>query len=253
MPARLAALVAILLPAAAAAQIDAAQIDAQESVPQESARQESAAPPRTAPAAPVDPSEVAPHKPCPTPWTACAVDPGDPCLESAAFLDPLPAEFDRQAGRQKRQGDPCVQRLSEIRVCLAELVTLCGAGTEILPSDTGRTFVLRGTRWVGEDSEKASLDLLFDEGGVVDYITDTGHWRTGRYLRHGADLVISMNDGYSVYLGRVGVSELRGAGWNVRDRRWLWEALREGEPRAPKAPEEETPPADPAADAAPKE
>lgn len=189
------------------------------------------APPRTVPAAPADPATAAPEAACLAPRVACAMDWDDPCLEGQAFSDPPEAVFDRQAHRAKRHGDPCVLRLSEIRVCLAEWVTTCGPGAEILPSDTGRSFLLRGTRWIGDRGEDR-IDLVFDQNGVVDYITPSGHWRTGRYARHHGEIVISMNNGFAIYFGAVGVSKLEGFFVNVRDERSLWTLARSGEPRA---------------------
>lgn len=142
---------------------------------------------------------------CAAPQTQCIAQAPSYCLQEPYFSQ-APAQADAS----------CSAAYRELRACLDRLVVACGPGHSAGP------FPLSGTVYEGDTADGDHYVMRFEADGVVDYDSPTGHWRTGRWIQVGDEVVISMNSGYAVYFGLADPVAMTGQWVNQVGNRTTW-------------------------------
>lgn len=93
--------------------------------------------------------------------------------------------------------ETCREIVKAMRLCLGAAMEACREGAEI---EAANRRPLTNRLFAGVDTDGRRVRYCFGADGVVDYETPTGHWRTGVWTRVGPWAVISMNQGYTIYL-----------------------------------------------------
>lgn len=152
---------------------------------------------------------------CQRPSEACRAHLDPVCLNQQGYRESGPAAT-----------PACDATLDALRLCLAEYVRTCGPGSEWAHPMDAPTAVA-GTVWTGETGDGSPYTMRFCPTGVVDYDSKTGRWDTGRWVRIGPELVISMNDGFAIYFGHVDDAGYSGRFINVNNARTTFDFPRD--------------------------
>jgi hypothetical protein len=101
-------------------------------------------------------------------------------------------------------------------------------GTTVSPSMT--IEAIEGTTWAGLDSDGDWYEYTFLKGGQLRYGTNTERSKMvffekkGDFWAQNGTLVVIPIGNYSVNIGTIDGSVMKGDAWNVTGRRWKWEA-----------------------------
>ena len=125
---------------------------------------------------------------------------------------------------------------------LIALLALSLAGSpalaEDLPSAPGSkaaslvTEGIEGTTWAGTDSDGDWYEYTFLKGGRLRYSTNTERSKTEtiedpkNVWAQNGQLVVILIQNFSVNLGTIEGRQMKGNAWNVKERRWTWEAVK---------------------------
>lgn len=129
------------------------------------------------------------------------------------------------ACRSRDNGDQqCTDLLQDWLKCGDKVVVDCRPGLDRPAS--GATPLL-GTEWSGTGLEGKPYVFRFHDQGILNYTTPTGTWETGRWIHSNGELMISMNEGYAIYIGHVDGDVMTGVADNTTGLSWSWRLLRD--------------------------
>lgn len=89
-------------------------------------------------------------------------------------------------------------------------------------------YDLAGSTWSGKDSDGEAFSFKFLENGEVDFIRDK-ETRKATWKIEGDKLIISVNKGFSTYVGLLNGEQIDGTATNIKGMRWNWRVKRQKE------------------------
>ena len=98
------------------------------------------------------------------------------------------------------------------------------AGQQSTVPGNSPTPSVAGTTWVGTDSDGDYYEYYFQPDGSLHYKSATGFWKNGSWKQDGDAIYMETNKKYAERQGRISGAHMQGEGWNVKGRKWTWEA-----------------------------
>ena len=86
------------------------------------------------------------------------------------------------------------------------------------------TASVAGTTWVGRDSDGDYYEYHFQADGALHYQSPSGFYKNGSWKQDGDGIYMETNNKYAERQGRISGTRMEGNAWNVKDRKWTWQA-----------------------------
>lgn len=156
-----------------------------------------------------------------------AADPSDPrCLKldhACAPRPPAACQQGGEAGAPESEPEACAAARDRWLSCNNDLVVACGPG---LDHPSTKHKALLGTVWDGTGLRGGRYVFRFHDDGVLNYTTPTGTWTSGRWIHANGRVLISMNEGFAIYIGEISKNRMIGYADNTRAETWGWDLER---------------------------
>jgi len=81
-----------------------------------------------------------------------------------------------------------------------------------------------GTLWAGKDSDGDFYEYAFMANGDLYYKSPSGFYTDGTWKQDGDSIYMETNNKYAEYQGQVSGTHMEGKAWNVKNRKWTWQA-----------------------------
>ncbi len=149
------------------------------------------------------------------------------CLKLDYACEPRPpaaCQAGTESGAPKNEPEACAAARDRWLSCMDQLVKRCGPG---LDHASAKGKKILGTVWDGKGLRDGRYIFRFKEDGVLDYTTPTGDWTSGRWIHANGQVIVSMNEGFAIYVGKIEKDILSGFADNTRAETWGWRLKRQ--------------------------
>lgn len=109
------------------------------------------------------------------------------------------------------------------------LFMLASAQNPNSTSANGAVASVAGTIWSGPDTMGRHYTYEFLSDGTMHYTYENGWFTDGTWEQIGDSIYMSINNKYSERHGRITGSHMQGDAWNIKGKKWTWEADKKSE------------------------